>query len=328
MVTSPSTDAPQAPSLADQRIEAVAQLGEALAMNLTRVVRGKPEAIRLSIVALLSGHHLLLEDVPGVGKTLLAKALARSVGGSFGRVQGTSDLLPADVTGISVLRDGHTWEFRQGPLFHNVVLVDEINRASPRTQSALLEAMEERHVTVDGVTRPLPSPFFVVATQNPIDHAGTFPLVEGQRDRFGLLVELGPPPRHAERELLLGVGGADHLGELTAVCPTEGIEAATTIVRGVHCAPAMADYVLELAGRTRQHPDVRLGASPRASLALLHCAKAQAAMSGRGYVSPDDVRSVAVAALSHRLILAGRTEQAAAAAIVERALDSVPVPKG
>ncbi|MGI8793057.1 MAG: AAA family ATPase [Acidimicrobiales bacterium] len=327
-VTSASTDLPRTATAHGLAVEAVADLGRAMTDNLGKVVRGKPDAVRLALVALLSGHHLLLEDVPGVGKTLLAKALAQSVGGSFGRVQGTPDLLPADVTGVSVLRrDTDDWEFRPGPLFHHVVLVDEINRATPRTQSALLAAMEERQVTVDGTTWPLPAPFFVVATQNPIDHAGTFPLVEGQRDRFGLLVELGPPPRHAEKELLLGVGGTDHLAELGPVCPTDGIEAAVGIVRQVHCAPAVADYVLDLADGTRHHPDVRLGASPRASIALLHSAKANAALSGRPYVSPDDVRAVAVAALSHRLVLAGSADGGAAAAIVERLLETVPTPK-
>lgn len=196
----------------------VTQLGETLQQSLERVIRGKPEAIHLALVAVLSGGHLLIEDVPGVGKTLLAKALARAIGGTFRRVQATPDLLPSDLTGVSVfLKDSETWEFRAGPLFANVVLVDEINRATPRTQSALLEAMEEGQVTVDGETRPLPDPFFVVATQNPFEHAGTFPLVEGQRDRFSIVLEMGRPPRAAERELLLGHGGVESLDDIGAV---------------------------------------------------------------------------------------------------------------
>src|SRR5687767_10232051 len=231
----PTTDVPSGalpPALA-----AAGQLGHALYENLGRVLRGKPETLRLAVIGVLSGHHLLLEDVPGVGKTLLTKAIARSVGGSFRRVQGTPDLLPSELTGVSVFHSAaDEWEFRPGPLFANVVLVDEINRATPRTQSALLEAMEERQVTVDGTTWDLPDPFFVVATQNPIEHAGTFPLVEGQRDRFGLVLELGHPHRQAERELLLGAGGTESLDSLRAVCTPEALAAATSAVRTVYAA--------------------------------------------------------------------------------------------
>jgi MoxR-like ATPase len=300
------------------------------------VIRGKPEALRLALVALLSGHHLLLEDVPGVGKTLLAKSLARSLGGTFRRIQGTPDLLPAELTGVSVFHkdrtnsgDGGEWEFRPGPLFANVVLVDEINRATPRTQSALLEAMEERQVTVDGSTWMLPDPFFVVATQNPVEHAGTFPLVEGQRDRFGLVVELGHPHRLAERELLLGAGGSDSLDSLRPVCGPDQLAAAIAAVRsGVHCAPALADYIIDICAATRAHGDVVLGASARASLSVLHAAKAHAALAGRAFVTPDDVQAVVAASLSHRLLLAGGTDLPAATALVRRLVESVPVPRG
>ena len=301
----------------------------ALGENLSAVIRGKPEALRLTLVALLSGHHLLLEDVPGVGKTLLAKALARSLGGSFRRIQGTPDLLPAELTGVSVFhKDSDQWEFRPGPLFANVVLVDEINRATPRTQSALLEAMEESQVTVDGSTWRLPQPFFVVATQNPVEHAGTFPLVEGQRDRFGLIVGLGHPHRSAERELLLGAGGAGSLDSLRPVCGPDELAEAVASVRGVHCAPALADYVIDLCAATRSHPDVLLGASARASLSLLHAAKAHAALAGRGFVAPDDVQAVAAASLAHRLLLGGGTDLPAATALVRRLVESVAVPRG
>jgi MoxR-like ATPase len=308
--------------------DVVARVAEGLAENLASVIRGKPEALRLTLVALLSGHHLLLEDVPGVGKTLLAKALARSLGGTFRRIQGTPDLLPAEVTGVSVFhKDTDEWQFRPGPLFANVVLVDEINRATPRTQSALLEAMEERQVTVDGETWGLPEPFFVVATQNPVEHAGTFPLVEGQRDRFGLVVELGHPHRTAERELLLGAGGVGSLDVLRPVCEPEVLSQAIAAVRTVHCAPQLADYVIDLSTATRDHPEVLLGASARASLTLLHAAKAHGALAGRNFVTPDDIQAVAVASLSHRLMLTGGTDLQAASALVRRILDAVPVPR-
>jgi MoxR-like ATPase len=301
-------------------------LGAAVGENLGKVVRGKASALELALVALLSGGHLLIEDVPGQGKTLLAKALARSVGGTFRRVQATPDLLPSELTGVSVFASDR-WEFRPGPLFAHVVLVDEVNRATPRTQSALLEAMEERQVSVDGVTHPLPSPFFLVATQNPFDHVGTFPLVEGQRDRFALVLELGHPPRLAERELLLGTGGTDSLEHLEAVTTPAQLADAIATVHALHCAPAVADYIVEIGARTRAHPDVRLGASPRAALGLLHAAKARAAMAGRAFVVPDDVKVLAPCVLAHRLVLTGGPDLRTAAALVRTILDVVPVPR-
>ena len=320
------------PRQATADAEVATALARSLYDNLARVLRGKPEVIRLALVALLSGGHLLVEDVPGVGKTLLAKALARSVGGTFRRVQATPDLLPSDLTGVSVFHRGESgadsWEFRPGPLFANVVLVDEVNRATPRTQSALLEAMEERQITTDGVTRALPDPFFLVATQNPFEHSGTFPLVEGQRDRFAVVVQLGLPGRNAERELLMGVGGSAHLDELGAVTDAATIAKAIAEVRRVHCEPALADYVIDIADATRSHPDVVLGASPRASLGLLHAAQAHAAITGRAYVTPEDIRTVAPAALAHRLILAGGPDLHAATALVHGLLSQVPVPRG
>jgi MoxR-like ATPase len=307
----------------------VFQLAGELTGALEGVIRGAPDAIELSLVALLSGGHLLIEDVPGVGKTMLAKALARSVGGSFRRVQATADMVPSELTGVSVFsKEREEWQFRPGPLFANVVLVDEINRATPRTQSALLEAMEERQVTVDGETHKLPDPFFVVATQNPFEYTGTFPLVEGQRDRFALVAAMGHPHRDAERELLLGAGGLEALDRLEPVAGMAQLRDAVATVRQVHCSPAVADYVVELAAATRAHPEVRLGASPRASLALLHAARAHAVMSGRDYVAPDDAKAVAVASLAHRFVLADGADRHGGIAVVRAVLDQVPVPRG
>jgi MoxR-like ATPase len=309
-------------------VGAASRLASALFDNLSRVIRGKPEAIRMALVAMLSGGHLLIEDVPGVGKTLLAKAMALSVGGTFHRVQATPDLLPSDVTGVSVFHRGtEEWVFRPGPIFAHVVLVDEVNRATPRTQAALLEAMEEHQVTVDGSTWKLPEPFFLIATQNPFEHAGTFPLPEGQLDRFSVDVHLGYPDRSAEREVVLGRGGADLLAELSPVTDPPGLLHAIHAVRRVHCEPTVAAYVVELAVATRTRPEVALGASPRASLNLLHAAQAHAAIAGRHYVTPDDVKAVAIAVLAHRLVLAGGTDTRAATAVVSAALAALPVPR-
>ncbi len=309
-------------------VRSVVDVATAVLANLGQVIRGKPEQLRLVLVALLSGGHLLLEDAPGMGKTLLAKGIACSMGASFTRIQGTPDLLPAELTGSNVFHAGiDQWEFRPGPLFSNVVLVDEINRATPRTQSALLEAMEEAQVSVDGVTRPLPEPFFVVATQNPLDHLGTFPLVEGQRDRFAMVLNLGLPARDAERELLLGVGGVSSLDDLVAVTEPESFASVLATVRQVHCEPQVADYVLDIVDATREHPDVIRGASPRASLSLLHAAQAHAAMDGRPFVVPDDVKAVAVAVLAHRLLLPGGPDLDAGASVVHGILGSVAPPR-
>ena len=310
-----------------------ARLTAALASELTSalggVVRGKPQAVRLAVVALLSGAHLLVEDVPGVGKTLLGKALARAAGCTFRRIQATPDLLPGELTGVSVFsKRSEDWEFRPGPLFANVVLVDEINRATPRTQSALLEAMEEHQVTVDGVTHALPDPFFVVATQNPFEHVGTFPLVEGQRDRFGVVIEMGLPGRDTERELLLGQGGTGSLDVLSPVTEPDGLRAAIGAVRRVHCEARVAEYIVELSAAIRAHPDVRLGASPRASLSLLNAARAQAVLSGRAFVSPDDVKAVAPSSLAHRLIMSGGPDLRTGAALVRTVLERTAVPRG
>ena len=306
-----------------------ADVASALRANLDGVVRGKPGATRLAVVALLAGGHLLVEDVPGVGKTLLAKALARSIGGTFRRIQGTPDILPADLTGVSMLdqTDG-TWRFRPGPLFANVVLFDEINRATPRTQSALLEAMEERQVSADGGTLRLPDPFIVVATQNPHDHAGTFPLVEGQRDRFALVVEMGLPSREAEREILSGTGGGDALRTLEPAVTSEDLRAALAAVRSCHVAPAIHEYLIDIAEATRTHDGISLGASPRATLGMLRAAQAHAVCDGRVYVTPDDVKSIAPAALAHRLILSGGPDLQRSRTLVDSILRRLPPPRG
>ena len=321
-----ATDIDRGPHQSD--VDAATDLASALYDNLSRVIRGKSEPIRMALVALLSGGHLLVEDVPGVGKTLLAKSLACSIGGSFRRIQATSDLLPADLTGVSVFhRSSEDWEFRAGPIFAHVVLVDEVNRATPRTQSALLEAMEERQVTVDGTSWKLPRPFFLVATQNPFEHAGTFPLPEGQRDRFAVVIQMGYPDRSAEREVLAGQGGIEQLDELKPVTDPESLESAIDAVRRVHCEASVADYVIDISTSTRRRPEVMLGASPRASLNLLHAAQAHAAVVGRHYVTPDDVKAVAGPVLAHRLVLTGGPDIRAAGDVVRSVLESVPTPR-
>jgi MoxR-like ATPase len=319
------TVAPAPPS--DPAVDAAGELAAAVRQRVEGCLRGKPDPVTLALVALLSGGHLLVEDVPGVGKTLLAKSLARAVGGSFRRVQCTPDLLPSELTGVSVFHlAGNEWEFRPGPLFAHVVLVDELNRATPRTQSALLEAMEERQVTVDGVSRALPDPFFLVATQNPFETTGTFPLVEGQLDRFSVVTHIGPPDADTERALLLGEGGEDALHQLEPVADAAAIADAIATTRRIHCAPAVADYVIAISHLTRANPDIAIGASPRASLALLHAAQAYALLAGRSYVVPDDVKRLAVPVLAHRLVLRDPATLREAQAFLHALVDGVPVP--
>ena len=297
--------------------------------NVASVVLGKREEIVLVTAGLLAGGHVLLEDVPGVGKTLLAKSLARSVAGTSGRVQGTADLMPADITGVTVYdRSREAWEFHPGPIFHNVVLVDEINRATPRAQSALLEAMAEGQVTVDGTAHALPAPFFVIATQNPYGDVGTFPLVEGQSDRFALVVTVGLPGREAERAVLQGEGGPTALDQLKPVVDGDEVLAAVVEVDTTYVAPVVADYVLDVIDATRAHPDLDHGASPRAARTLVQVAKAYAVIGGRDFVAPDDVKAVAVAVLAHRLGAVARRGTEATRRLVVELLDTVPVPTG
>ncbi len=303
-------------------------LAAGLCATVGAAVRGKDEVVRLSVAALLAGGHLLLEDLPGTGKTLLAKSLATAIGGHFGRVQCTPDLLPSDITGTSVYVpvDG-AWTFRPGPLFANVVLVDEINRASPRTQAALLEPMEEHQVSVDGTTHALPSPFFCIATQNPFGQVGTFPLPESQLDRFTLVLTVGLPDRHAEREILTGAGGTEVFDQLRPVSTPEAVAQAVAAVRHVYCAPTLVEYVLDLVAATRSHPDLTVGASPRASVSLLHAARAHAVVLGRTHVTPDDVQAVASASFAHRVSVAGAVDTVAARSVISSIVASTPVPR-
>jgi len=276
---------------------------ERISANIERVIEGKPDVVRLALVVLLAEGHLLIEDVPGVGKTMLAKALARSVDCSVRRLQFTPDLLPSDVTGVSVYnQDSREFEFKPGAIFANLVVGDEINRASPKTQSALLEAMEERQVTVDGTSYILEAPFMVVATQNPIEMEGTYPLPEAQRDRFTARVSMGYPSADAELDMLDTHGGPAALDDLEPVADAAQVRKLIDIVRGVHVSDEVKRYVVELVTATRTAPELRLGASPRASLQLLRTARAQAALQGRDYVLPDDVQELAVRVLAHRLL--------------------------
>jgi len=304
------------------------QVPQALVRQAGSVLLGSPEPIAVAVDAFLARGHVLFEDVPGVGKTLLAKALARSIGGTFGRVQGTPDLLPSDLTGISHLdEDRRTWVFRPGPLFNNVVLVDEINRATPRTQSALLEAMAEGQVTVDGTTHPLPDPFLVIATQNPQnDDPGTFPLVAGQRDRFAVSLSLGLPGRGAEMELISGVGGTPALDHLQPVAGLHEWTALRDSVDDVFVHPTVATYALDIVDVVRTRSNSQQPISPRAALGTVQLARAHALAAGRDHVRPDDVQSVAVAALSHRIVDATNDDLVAARSWIGEFVRQVPVP--
>jgi MoxR-like ATPase len=274
-----------------------------ISAGIERVVAGRPQLVRLTVAVLLAEGHLLLEDVPGVGKTTLAKALARSIDCSVGRIQFTPDLLPSDLTGVNIFRaQTHEFEFRPGPVFANIVIGDEINRASPKTQSALLECMQESQATVDGATYPLPRPFLVIATQNPVEMEGTYPLPEAQRDRFMARLSVGYPDRSAELDMLETQEVADPLTDLSPVTDAAQVARLIGTARRLYAAPAIKGYVLDLVGATRSDTGLRLGASPRASIQLLRAAKALAALSGRDHVLPDDVQEVAEPVLAHRLL--------------------------
>ena len=323
--------APQTPYQAASP-QTPAPLARALVESIESVVVGKREAVETTVATFLAGGHLLVEDVPGVGKTTLALALARCLELTASRIQFTADLLPADVTGVSVYdQSTRTFRFHPGPIFAGVVVADEINRATARTQSALLEAMGEGHVSVEGDTRPLPDPFMVVATQNPLDMEGTYRLPEAQRDRFMTRLTMGYPEPEEEAAMLLARGGADPLDALRPVATQDEAQRARRIVAGLHVDPAVARYAVELVAATRRDPALLLGASPRAGLQLLAHARARAAMDGRGFVSPDDVARAAPAVLTHRLIPAerhvspARTHEAAAQALA-RVVSATAVP--
>ncbi|KIP86464.1 ATPase [Stenotrophomonas maltophilia] len=292
--------------------------------QVNALVLGKAHEVRLAFVALLSGGHLLIEDLPGLGKTTLAHALASSLGLGFQRVQFTSDLLPADVLGVSILDPGsREFAFHPGPVFTHVLLADEINRAPPRTQSALLEAMAEQQVTLDGQTHALPDPFFVIATQNPVDLSGTFPLPDSQLDRFLLRLAMGYPNVDAERELLRGVDRRDLIARATPKLDDQQVRALREAVLQVHASDALIDYVQALLTRSRQHAGVRVGLSPRAGLALLRAAKAHALLLGRAHVIPEDVQTLFIGVAGHRLV--GEAESSAGAALARAILQTVPV---
>ncbi len=307
----------------------VATTAKKILANVEKVIVGKRRQIILSLVSWLCEGHILLEDVPGVAKTILARALAKSVGATFKRIQCTPDLLPTDVTGTSVFNPKTTdFEFRPGPIFAQIVLADEINRTTPRTQSALLEAMAERRVTVDGVTHELPPPFLVIATQNPIDHEGTFPLPEAQLDRFLMRFSLGYPSLDEELKMLDLLQRRHPIEDVQPVVSAEELLAAQRAVREVHVDEKVRRYLAQIVHQTRRSEDLSLGGSPRATIALFRCAQALAAVSGRNYVLPDDVKKIAPPVLTHRVIVRpeSRLRKMTAAAIVEDLIEDVPVP--
>ena len=302
---------------------------DAIQSNVERVIQGKPQEVRLALVGLVAEGHLLIEDVPGVGKTMLAKAMARSIDCSFRRIQFTPDLLPTDVTGVNVFsQERGDFEFKPGAIFANIVLGDEINRASPKTQSALLESMEERQVTVDGVSYQLGVPFMVIATQNPIEHEGTYPLPEAQLDRFMMRLALGYPGAEEAVDILSTHGTASTLEGIGAVTDAAGVGRLIEAARQVYVADALRRYIVEIAEATRRHPDVYLGASPRATIMLLRAARALAAAEGRDYVIPEDLKALAVPVLAHRLIVSADAAMSGrdTGSVLVQVLDEVPVP--
>jgi MoxR-like ATPase len=299
--------------------------------NVEKVIVGKTNAIRLTITGLLCQGHILIEDVPGTGKTMLAKSIARSIGGTFNRIQFTPDMLPSDVTGVSIFNQKtNEFEYRQGPIVAQIVLTDEINRATPKTQAALLEAMEEHQVTVDGKTHPLPEPFLVLATQNPIEYEGTFPLPEAQMDRFLLRISLGYPSKTYEVQMLTDQQLHHPIEDLEQVIDIADLLKVQDAVRSITVTDEIKRYIVDLVETTRAHGEIYLGASPRGSLALFRTSQARAAILGREYVLPDDVKALAVPALAHRLIVgsAARIREVDAVDVIEEVLEKVPVPGG
>jgi MoxR-like ATPase len=319
----------QEPGIDRAGLELVIEVTTRIRLAMATVIEGKPDVISTAVTVLLAEGHLLIEDVPGVGKTMLAKALARSIACSVRRVQFTPDLLPSDITGVSVFnQDLRDFEFRQGAIFANIVVGDEINRASPKTQSALLECMEEGQVTVDGQTYELQRPFLVMATQNPIEMEGTYPLPEAQRDRFMARISMGYPSPAAEVAMLDSHGGAFPLLEMTPVTDGDTVAKLIEIVRTLHASPAVKQYIVDLTNATRATPALRMGASPRASLHLLRAARAYAALAGRDHVLPDDVQALVEPVLAHRVIPAGETRVArrTSADVLHEIVRRVPIP--
>ncbi len=312
-----------------QSVQDLATAVQRVVNNVERVIVGKAQAVAFSLIAVICHGHVLIEDVPGVGKTVLTKAIARSIGCSFKRIQFTPDLLPSDVTGISIYNQKTaSFEFRPGPIMSQIVLADEVNRATPRTQSALLEAMEEAQITVDGVTYRLPEPFMVMATQNPIEYEGTFPLPEAQLDRFMLNIKLGYPKPSDEVKILTSHQHHHPLDDLAQIITAEELVRIQRQVCLIHVDPSIYEYIVAIANATRNHQNIYLGASPRGSLSLVRAAQALAAMRGRGYVIPDDVKLLVKPTLAHRIIMtpAARARSIASATILDEILQTVPVP--
>lgn len=310
-------------------MQTVQEVGERVLQNVKKVIIGKENEIRLTLLALFCEGHILIEDVPGVGKTMLARAIARSIGCTFRRIQFTPDMLPSDVTGVSIFNQKTMeFEFRPGPIMSQLVLTDEINRATPKTQSALLEAMEERQVTVDGITYPMARPFLVLATQNPIEYEGTFPLPEAQVDRFMLRIQLGYPSKSQEIDVLERQATRHPISELEQVVTAEELLEMQDAVKQVYVDDLVKEYIVELTSSTRNHPDVYLGASPRGSLALFKVSRAWAALNGRDFVLPDDVKMLAEVTLAHRLLISpsARIKNVTAHQVIEDALRHTPVP--
>jgi MoxR-like ATPase len=309
----------------------IQEFSEKLVANIEQVIVGKRATVELAVTCLLSKGHLLIEDVPGVGKTMLARSLAQSIGGSFGRIQFTPDMLPSDVTGVSIYNQGTaTFEFRSGPIFSEIVLADEINRATPKTQSALLEAMQERQVTVDGTTRGLPKLFMVLATQNPIEYEGTFRLPEAQLDRFLMRIQLGYPDFGDELDVLDRQQYGHPIEALSPVVSVAEVLGAQKEIQSVHVDPAVKRYIVEVVRRTRNHTDAYLGASPRGSLGLYRAGQARAALAGRNFVIPDDIQFLASPVLGHRMILApgAHLQDLSEQTILDEILDRITVPGG
>ncbi len=307
----------------------VQTVAEEIIRNVEQVIVGKHDAVQLGVIALLCEGHILIEDVPGTGKTMLAKSVAKSLGCSFRRIQFTPDMLPSDVTGVSVFNQKtREFEFRPGPVLAQIVLTDEINRATPKTQSALLEAMEERQVTVDGVTYPMELPFLILATQNPIEYEGTFPLPEAQLDRFMLRISLGYPSNEDETIMLDRQQYSHPVTRITQVVSAEELVQAQKQIREVFLNDLVKEYIVRLVNATRKHPDVYLGASPRGSIALYRTGQARAAILGRDYVIPDDIKALAQVTLAHRLIISpsARIKNVDPRAVIQEILDSTPVP--